>query len=313
MFGTLVATLLQVVAPTPVDAVEAVIEAFGEHRVVALGERHSVEEAWDFYSALVSDPRFPGLGADVVLEVASSIPQPLLDSVVVQGATPFDRVRAVWRDASNALLQSGDPPGMVRFVALVQRINQELPSERRIRIVAGDPPIDWRSPEAARELQSALSSRDEHYASVVRSSVLSQGRKALVIMGRSHLTRLSPEGSLNVAQRLEQRGAGRVFLVHMLYSRSRILQRTVQGWPRPSIARVDGTSLAGQAPEFLPPVVKKAGGTFASTMDAVLYLGPRSELTDEAPIPFDAAHEKELQRRRALVSPRGPGSGSGSP
>ena len=174
----------------PLNAVEAVIRAFEEVPLVALGERHETKEMWEFYSQLVAHPGFPSTVDDIVLEIFTARHQDLLDRFVEGQPVSLAEVRVVWRDATNSPLQTGDSPGMEGFLQEVRRRNQHLPTEQRIRVLAGDPPIDWNTVSGPQEFQQILGRRDIHFADTVVEQVLRTNRKALLIMGRSHLTRV---------------------------------------------------------------------------------------------------------------------------
>jgi hypothetical protein len=59
---------------------------------------------------------------------------------------------------------------------LVRRINQKLPPEKRIRVLAGDPPLDWGK---VQEQFEVMLDRDASIASVVEKEVLGKKRRAL--------------------------------------------------------------------------------------------------------------------------------------
>ena len=67
-------------------------------------------------------------------------------------------------------------------------MNMSLPPERRLRVLLGDPPIDWDKVHTLEELRKWLN-RDAHAVDVIRREVLAKGRRALVIYGDEHLAR----------------------------------------------------------------------------------------------------------------------------
>src|ERR1700744_6198029 len=69
---------------------------------------------------------------------------------------------------------------------LVRAINQKLPSGKRIRVLAGDPPVNWDNfkTEGLGDLRYG---RDENIAAVMEKEVLSKHRKALMLFGYFHL------------------------------------------------------------------------------------------------------------------------------
>ena len=68
---------------------------------------------------------------------------------------------------------------------LVRTINQKLPPNKRLRVLAGDPPIDWDQVKRLADLEKI--DRDANIASVMEKEVLSKHRKALMLFGVFHL------------------------------------------------------------------------------------------------------------------------------
>src|SRR5260370_22442153 len=81
-------------AQVPKSAVNAIVEEFSRHRVVAIAEAHGLRNAGDFYVSLVRDSAFERLAPDIVIEFASRQSQELLDAYVVRGESiPADSLR----------------------------------------------------------------------------------------------------------------------------------------------------------------------------------------------------------------------------
>jgi len=55
-----------------VDPIEAILDAFGTHNVVALGEPHGNEQAHAFRVSLIRDPRFAATVNDIVVECGNA-------------------------------------------------------------------------------------------------------------------------------------------------------------------------------------------------------------------------------------------------
>ena len=84
-----------------------------------------------------------------------------------------------------------DAPVYEQFFRTVRAVNRGLPDHDRIRVLLGDPPVDFsaiRSAADADELP-APGERDTFFADVVEREVLAEGRHALLIAGADHLHR----------------------------------------------------------------------------------------------------------------------------
>ena len=290
--------------PKPVDAIQAILTAFERYPLVALGERHDTRQMHDFYIDLIRNHAFREKVDDIVFEVANARHQDLLDRFTGGEDVAMSQVRRVWRDATNSLLQGGDLPHYEAFLQAVREANAASPPSRRLRVLAGDPPLDWPGLEDPNDFWKFLGQRDRHYARIVKGQVLEKNRTALLIMGRSHLTRTLADGRRdNMVTLLEQANPGSLYIVHLLTKRGRKIQTKLIAWPTPAIAALAGTWLGASEPEF----GHKRGGPFKprfeQTIDAVLYLGPRNSLQSISPVPYeDEAFIAELERRKKILA-----------
>jgi hypothetical protein len=71
---------------------------------------------------------------------------------------------------------------------LGRALNQKLPPERRLRVLAGDSPVDWDQIKSPGDI-IRLVHRDASIASLMEKEVLSKHRKALMLFGTFHLMR----------------------------------------------------------------------------------------------------------------------------
>jgi hypothetical protein len=217
-----------------------------------------------------------------------------------------------------------DSTNLEQLFATVRAVNQKLPASRRLRVLAGDPPIDWGQIHSGKDFSPWLEQRDLHYARVVEREVLARGRKALLIIGGAHLERRPPPGddpkAAMMLQILERQHPGKTFVVmaHLGFGdRNAALEPRLASWPRPSLALLQGTWLGnleaagigimdvvmikdGKPAEEKPPKPE----TLEDKADAYLYLGPRDALTMEPRSPDlfrDDAYLRELNRRHRLI------------
>lgn len=314
----------------PRDALGSILAAMDHFPLVALGERHLLQEMHDFLAALLRHPALPGKITDIVVEFGNALYQELADRFIL-GDQPVARadLTRLWRFTigGNVLW---DAPVYEQFFRTVRAINWMLPPRRRIRVLLGDPPFDHRKVHSVADkgyVLSMIAQRDAHYAAVVEREVLSKGRRALLIAGSNHLLRglRGNEGAqgLNAASRLAQRHPGALYVVDLLVlppgvpqdALLRRAQAAVAGWPRPAVATLAGTWL-GATTQSVEPWVN-SGAYLASTpaavrygaqADAILYLGPGELLTASQADPTlyqSGAYRAELQRLSRLYTQAG--------
>lgn len=250
-------------AAIPVDAVEAILTAFRTHAVVALGDAHGNEQLHAVRLSLIRDARFAAAVNDIVVEFGNARHQDLVDRFVGGAEVPDEALRRVWQDTTQ-LGAVWDRPIYEEFFRAVRAVNANLPRKRQLRIVLGDPPVDWSLGPADAGRWTPL--RRQHAADAIARQVLAKDRRALVIYGSTHLSRWRKSIVGIVEDRLTK-----VFSVTPLVNRtlesSTSIQPDIGSWPTPSVAAVQDTMLDTQELGYF---------------DAVLYLG-RSLSTSRIP------------------------------
>jgi hypothetical protein len=305
--------------PEPVDARRAVLNAFDRYPLVALSEAHGLKEEADFINSLLRHPDFPGKVNVVVLEAANARHQKLIDRYVNGEAVLLNELRRVWRDHTCAALGPRDSSNVEAFFVTVRDVNRRLPPGGRIRVLAGDPPIDWSAVKTMKDVAPWLAQRETHYARVVEAEVLAKHRKALLIAGGAHLDRGPlPNGDPTAAlmmQILEHKYPGKAFIVlpHEGFGEhNAVWEPKLSAWPRPSLALVADTWLALPKDAGREDVLQQMAGEVPPAAprpkaDALLYLGPRDELTMEqlpADVYRDEVYLEELDRRSRICQGR---------
>ena len=176
-------------APEPdAEVISAIIRLFDQYRVVMLGEMHESIQEHALLNKLVATPGFSERVNDIVVETCNSLYQDTMDRYIAGENVLPERLRLSWENVVGA-------PGGVAVApyhglyATIRSVNQGLPKNRQMRVLCGDPPIDWTRVETRDDIAPYLPFRDEHYASVVRYDVLALRRKALLIMGSGHFQR----------------------------------------------------------------------------------------------------------------------------
>jgi hypothetical protein len=332
--------------PKPEDAPAAILAAFEKYEVVGMNAAHGNKDLDDFILGLIRNPTFPSKVNDIAVECGNSLYQPILDRYIAGEAVPLAEVRLVWRNTTQTMC------GMSGFYEelfpLVRRVNQKLPPERRLRVLAGDPAFDWSKVRGRGDVPGV---RDDSIASVMEKEVLSKHRKALMLFGTFHLFhRGNTPSTFPSAVELYEKDYPGVTLViadhdgfgnwTALAKYNDEFEARMASWPVPTLVRnIRGTWLAdlldmtyspgaiqvrinerpdGKLEQRIIPVVLSG---FSKMVDAYLYLGPRDlQLSEPRPaeISLDKDYMRELQRRATLsgdepVNPGNPLNGESNP
>jgi hypothetical protein len=233
--------------PRPMNAILAILDAFDRVTVVALGGGlHGTQNIDDFARELIRNPRFTKTVRNVVIELANSRYQDVLDRYVAGENIPIEQVQPVWRDTTQL---NANPAEQKAFIGFVRELNQQLPPEQRIRVLAGDPPIDW-SKVNTRDDISKFSGRDANFASVVLDQVLAKHQKALLLAGDGHLVRepnvamdLPPVTTVTMILEQQYPHSTHVIIAHDndgFGGRNKELELRLANWRVPSIAELQG-------------------------------------------------------------------------
>jgi hypothetical protein len=289
----------------PQEAVGAILKLFDSYRIVMLGEAHLCIQEHDLFKALVDSPGFAGRVNDVVIEAANSLYQPALDRYISGDLVPPGDLEKVWQNFLGA--PGGTPVAPYHgLLASIRARNQGLPPEKRIRVLAGDPPINWDVVQSRDDIAPFLGFRDEHFASVVRYEVLAKRRKALIIIGAGHIERRAGRPGLIEQQILNAFVKSYVITPGMSLYLDQPLDARFKDWPAPSVLAMNGTWVGAQP--FVNNRTHATEGTWSQTADAYLYLGPREKLTQGGE-PFDlegTPYGTELRRRWKILFDKPP-------
>jgi len=308
-------------AATPVDPIAAVVEAFRTHNIVTLTDPHGNVQVQAFLLSLVRDPRFPDAANDIVIETASARYQDAIDRFIRGDDVEPGVLRRAWEDHTVANSLGVQAEELIRAV---RTVNASLSEPRRLRVVAGDPPIDWDNIASSQDHTRWIELRDSYPADLIRRQVLDRARRALVVYGQGHLQRrqivanydMSSWQAQTVVSLLERDHAARIFNIWTLQSRSVELPEGTQSWRVPSLALLRGTTLGasdfgvydrglGDGSRFgvkagqLVPIPREEWKVMRmeEQFDALLYLGPPASMTMTS-VPASLCSDADFVKRR---------------
>ncbi len=295
--------------------IEAVLTAFRTHRVVAIGDAHANQEVHDLLLTMLSDPRLYGAASDIIVEFGNAFYQDTLDKFILAAEAVSDAdLRLVWRDSTQSPNIVLDSPVYEQVYRRVRAVNWTLPADKKIRVLAGEPPFDWSTVTSASQIP--FPQRDLYPASLAGQS-LASGRRVLLIYGGMHLLHAPHGRTLTrlIEQQTGARGYVIVPLIPLATDPGDVFPR-LAACPRGTVIPTAGTwlgqvsagdilpgataSVNGQAPKFVNPW---CGMTFGPLADAGLYAGQAAELTAAWPDPasyLDPVYWAELERRHAI-------------
>jgi outer membrane protein OmpA-like peptidoglycan-associated protein len=267
--------------------------------VVALsdGAGHGLLGTLEFFTTLIRERRLPRTLQNIVVEFGNAWYQPVMDRYVSGNPVTRDELRHAWEDTTQV---SGiwSLPMYERMFAEVRSVNEALPAALRIRVLLGDPPIDWSTVTGPAD-EDMNDWRDAHFAHVVEREVMNRREKALLLIGGAHIGRkvILPNSLIHL---LDSRFPRQVWVVSVLdagRTDPRVATR-LQDWTVPAGAPVRDTWLGKLD-------LKQIGfglseGAVEEDMDSILLLSATPPRQQGSPA-LDSTYGRELARRRALA------------
>jgi hypothetical protein len=255
-----------------IEPVAAILDAFRSYSIVALGEGpHNNEQAHAFRLSLIRNPAFAMTVNDIVVEFGNSRYQDVMDRFVQGGNVPDNLLRQVWQNAAYGVVW--DVSIYEEFFRAVRGVNASLSRERQLRVLLGDPPIDWDSSRSIQDQIRDFGTRDAFPLGIVQREVLAKHRRALLIWGNRHFSRKPQDSEHSLVALVESLGA-QVFAIETAGDEADLeeLQPSISKWPVPSLALIRGTTLelAPFKSSPYPATTVEAGD---ERFDALLYLG----------------------------------------
>ena len=324
MTGTLALAQTAGVPAKPLDPVSAIVDAFRDHDIVALSDAHGNVQSQNFLKALIRDPRFTAVANDIVIEFGNARYQDVVDRYVRGEAVDERALRSVWQNTTVA----NEIPVDQAFFETVRAVNATLPPDRHLRVLLSDPPIDWATVKTRQDHFTWLAMRDTYPAALLQIEVLAKRRRALLVYGQLHFQRRNVMSNLEmddwrmqtIVSLIERSiGAGRVFTIWQFDDSGLAkAQADVASWPTPSIAAVRGTRIGAADITVLMP--SRGRMSFATgkpspvpekdwrplrvedQLDAVLYLGPQSTMTQSQPSGRSCAEPGYLEERLRRIA-----------
>ncbi len=312
-------------APRPADAILAQLST---HDIVLVGESpHRGRRIHEVYAQIVAHPDFAARVDDVMVEFGNALHQPTMDRYLLQlEDVPRDELALCWRDTTQLLVW--DSPVYEAFFTSVRALNESLAAGERVRVLLGDPPIDWSVVDSASALEPWLE-REGSYVDVLERGVLERDRKALVFIGSGHcLKRAARSGFVEevterswLGQLLEARHPGRSSTIYSFFEKGALQDlEGVAGWTAPTWVELSDHPLGEASFGLIAPslsIREEVDGQLvwmpleaedwppmSVMVDALLYLGEEQPGEEVAALPStyaDEAYVLELRRRARLL------------
>jgi len=308
--------------PLPQEPIAAIVEAFRTHDLVAVSDPHGNLQTQSFLRTLIADARFAAVVNDIVIEVGNARYQDVMDRYVRGEPIAIETVRPAWQNTTVANQIWADE----LLFESIRKVNAARPRDQQLRVLLGDPPIDWADVKTREDHFRWLGMRDSYPAALVQVEVLAKRRKALLIWGHLHFQRrqvmsnfdMSDWRMQTIVSLIERASPARVFTIWRLDDELEKLVQGLDSWPVPSLAITGGSTLGEMDVARLSPFPARMtfkGDTMVPVakeewlsmpveeqLDAVLYLGPAAQMTAIAVPPQACTQSGFLEERLRRIA-----------
>jgi hypothetical protein len=307
-------------AMQPGTAIADIAKQYDKYPLIMIGEWHRNVQQHVFLRELVRDPVFICRTDDIVVEFGNSRLQNVADAYISGHDVTETELRGIWRETD--VMFAWNAPMYRQFYETVREVNQKHTCAHPVRVVLGDPPVDWSQVKTGKDFE-AFGDRDGFFAGAVEREVLAKHHHALLISGEPHALRKLPEGEGDglpeptVAQLIEQKHPGVLFTIALVTTQA--AAQTMKMGPPPSFRVIRGSEL--EHADFGPiapawtatPIVvngkhdwkldpAKSWPRMGEVVDGVLYLGgDETRLFPPPEIYLEPAYQQQLRRRAAII------------
>jgi len=300
--GSLVLGLCAAAQASSGPAIARIAKQFDKHPLIMMGELHRYGQLHVFLREMIRDPQFICRVDDVVVEFGNSRLQELADAYASGGNVTETQLQSVWRETAVPL--TWNSPVYRKFYQAIRDINKQHLCPHPIRIVLGDPPLDWSKIKSAKDYEP-FTDRDGHFANVVEREVLSRHHRAFLLAGLAHAVKRTPQGAEgdldepDAAQLIGRKHPGLLFCIVPVPSAA--AAKAMRRGPPPSFRVVRGSELEHADFGMIWNLDKK-WPPMKDIVDGVLYLVPDKTLLYPSPkIYLDPAYQQELLRRVSII------------
>ena len=184
-----------------VNPKDYLLEAFGNHLLVIYGELHRRKVSWDLLTSVLYDPRFIENIGIIFVELPSYQQE------------EFDRFYAskeLDKDIILEIMRSEQPfgwfdRGEYEFLINIWKLNQTLPADKQIKVVATDEQLPYKFLKTAEDFKKSeanLSDRNTNMANMVEQIIKTKTdkRNSLFIVGYGHAYKSHVPGGSSAAQ-----------------------------------------------------------------------------------------------------------------
>lgn len=300
-----------------INAEDYIIQTFQKCNIIGLGEgRHHLENSHQFFQKMFDNKKIQETVNIVIVEFANAAYQDILDKYIFGEEVKVDELRKIWRESTGCIGLFGEATIYFELLQKIRNVNFTLASNKKIRVLGGDPPINWTSIHSLEDFLKINIKRDLFAADLAIEYGIKRSMKVLVIFAEYHLTKISDKADNNrkdlasITNNVNTKYPGTMQVIAVLNPEEFHLSQETKNWPLYSIVNLVSEEIGNlPAVNYFTQIFNKDGRVILfenykikELFDAFLYIGP-SESWRQVDIPksvFTINEWKELNRRRLI-------------
>jgi len=299
------------------SAEDYIIQTFQNTNIIGLGEGgHHLENAHQFLHKIFENKKIQEIIDVVILEFANTGYQDILDNYISGKDVDRNELQKIWRESTQSAGLFGESPIYFDLLKKIRDINYNLPQDKKICILGGDPPINWRAVNNLENYNKQIGgARHTFPAELAIKFGINQGKKVLMIYSEFHLTKI-PDKTVypiysTITSIVNKTQPDAMKVIGIIYSKTLLSKAKFKNLPLYSIIDLSHDELGKlHAAKFFKSSIYKdgkemiafEGNKLNELFDALIYVGSFNDLKWH-PIPstFEMADLKELNRRRKIL------------
>ncbi len=175
----------------PPDPIDTILRAMATHPIVGLAEGgHQADERHQLLRRILGDKAVIEAADVIIVEFANAKHQAVLDAYIRGEDVSFGELSKVWRNTGQSPRGPWDSPLYRQLLEAIRDGNRALPPDKKLRVLAGDPPIDWERIDTRADYAAARIPRDPYAAELAMEQAFEQGKRVLIVFGGAHLPKV---------------------------------------------------------------------------------------------------------------------------
>ncbi len=248
------------------------------------------------------------------MEFANADQQNTLDKYISGEKVALDELRKVWRESTQCINKFGESTIYFDLLKKIRNINLNLPIDKKIRVLGGDPPINWKSICSLEEYHKIISNRDKFAAELAIEYGIARSMKVLMIYSEYHFTKINDKSRIEnptITNYINEKYPNTMKVIAVLDPERFQLSEKTTNWPLYSALDLNTNEIGNlPAENYFTKIFNKdgrmilfAGNKIKELFDAFLYIG-QSEGWKKVDLPkavFSVKELNELNRRKKIL------------